>query len=270
MARVSGDPFYKTVECGALAEARKLGVSVRVVGMPNYEVAGQARVLDRIIATRPDVIMTAPVDPHGSIPVFQRVRQAGIKMVTFDTTLSAPSLVDTQVVTNNLDQGRIAADGLANAIGLVGKVVVVSDRPGVTTTGQEQEGFERQIRNYPNITYVGARFHANHERRAVSIVKSVLAAHPDVTGIFATNTFGAEAAATAVREAKEVGRVKIVGYDTTPQILQGLRTGVFAAVIAYGARQEGALSVAAAVNLSRGRPVARQYTWAAPWSPAPT
>jgi ribose transport system substrate-binding protein len=260
MARVSGDPFYKTVECGALDQARKLGVSVRVEGMANYEVSEQARVLDRIIARRPDVIMTAPVDPKGVIPVFKRVKRAGIKMVTFDTTLSARSLVDTQVVTNNLEQGRLAADGLARAIGLIGKVLVVSDRPGVTTTGQEQRGFEEQIRNYPNIAYLGARYHKNDQDRGVSIVRSALAAHPDLAGVFATNTFGSEAAATAVRQANKIGRIKIVAYDTTREILQGVRTGVFAAAIAYQARREGALSVAAAVKLHKGQAVASQYT----------
>ena len=42
-----GHPFYKTVECAALAEAAKLGVDLEIQGMSNFEIATQTTVLFR-------------------------------------------------------------------------------------------------------------------------------------------------------------------------------------------------------------------------------
>lgn len=259
MARVSGDPFYTTLECAALDAAEKLGVDLKVQGIPNYEVAEQTRVLNTVLSTKPDVILTAPVDPDGMIPVFQAAKDQGIGMVTFDTTLGDGSLVDSAIITDNTDQGRLAADALAEAIGKKGKVVVLSDTPGVTTTEAEQRGFEERISDYPNIEYLGTEFHNNDQNKAVSVLSAVLSRDSDLAGIFTTNTFGSQAAATAVRQAGRVGDIKIIAYDTSQEILDGLEEGVFTAVIAYEARNEGALAVEAAVKIAKGESVDKVY-----------
>ncbi len=260
LARVGGDPFYKTVECGAIAEAKQLGVDLQVQSMANFEIAEQTRVLDAIIQTKPTVLISAPVDPNGVLPVFKRVREAGIKIVTYDTRLSDTSMTDTEVITDNYEQGKMAADALVKAIGdKGGKVFVLSDMPGIYTTGEEQRGFEDQIKTYSNINYLGTQYHNNDQNNAVQIVNSVLVANPDLAGIFATNTFGSQAVATALTESKKVGVVKVVAYDTTDEIIQGLKDGVFSAVLAYEAEKEGVLAVQAAVKLANGESVEKLY-----------
>jgi ribose transport system substrate-binding protein len=259
LARVTGDPFYKTVECAAIAEAAKLGAELEVQGMANFEIAEQTRVLDAILQTKPDVIITAPVDADGMIPAFQRIKEAGIPVVIFDTTLNDKSLIVTEVVTDNFDQGKMAADALAKEIGETGKVFVLNTVPGLPTTDAEQQGFEEQIKNYPNIEYLGAEFNNNDQNRAVEIINAMLTANPDLAGFFATNTFGSQAAAAALRAAGKEGQVKIIAYDTTEEIIQGLKDGIFSAVLAYEAAKEGELAVQAAVKAVKGEAVDKLY-----------
>jgi ribose transport system substrate-binding protein len=255
MIRVTGDPFYKTVECGALEEAARLGVDLEVQGLANFEIAEQTRVIDAVLATSPDAIILAPVDPTGVVPAIEKINEAGIPVITFDTRLDDPSIVDAEVITDNYEQGVLAADALAGAIGEEGKVFVLSDMPGIATTGEEQRGFEDRIAEYPNIEYLGTQFHNNDQNAGVSITKSIITANPDLAGIFATNTFGSQAVATALRELDMVGDVKVIAYDTSEEIIQGLKDGVFEAVLAYEARKEGVLSVSAAAALVRGEDV---------------
>lgn len=260
MARVSGDPFYKTLECAARTEAIKRGVKLEIVGMANYDVAEQTRVLNAIIATRPDVIITAPVDPVGVIPIFRTVQSQGIGMVTFDTTLSDTKAVAAQIVVDNREQGRLAADSLAKSIGNKGKVFVLSDMPGMTTTDEEQKGFEEQIKKYPDIKYLGTEYHNNDQNKAVATINAVMTRSPDLAGLFTTNTFGSQAASTAMRQTGRIGKVKIIAYDTTEEILDGLKQGVFAGVIAYEARAEGVLAIDAAARLAMKQPVEKIRT----------
>lgn len=260
MARVSGDPFYTTLECAAREEAEKQGVELDVEGMANYEIPEQTRVLNAIIAKRPDVILTAPVDPVGIGPVFQQAAGAGIGLVTFDTRLKDSSSVNSEVFTDNIEQGTLAADALADAIGKKGKVFVLSDMPGISTTGDEQKGFEQKIATYGDIEYLGTQFHNNDQNKAVSDINAMLTANPDLAGIFTTNTFGSQAAATALKQANKAGAVKVIAYDTTQEILDGVKDGTFAAVIAYDAKAEGSQAVAAAVKIAKGEPVEKTYT----------
>ncbi|NPV75414.1 MAG: substrate-binding domain-containing protein [Anaerolineae bacterium] len=252
LARVGGDPFYKTVECGAIEEAKKLGANLEIQSMANFEIAEQTRVIDAIIATKPDVLITAPVDAVGVAPAIQKAKDAGIKVVTFDTRLENFSIVDAEVITDNFAQGKLAAETLAKVVGEKGKVMVLSDMPGIYTTGEEQRGFEEQIKNYANINYLGTEYHNNDQNRAVQIIKAKLVSDPDLAGIFATNTFGSLAVATALREAAMVGKIKVVAYDTPQEIIDGLKEGVFDAVLAYEAKKEGTLAVQAAVALAKG------------------
>ena len=83
-------------------------------------------------------------------------------------------------------------------------------------------------------TYViiGVQYDNDDPAKAASIVSATLSAHPDLKGIFATNLFSAEGAATALRQRGKLGQVKIVGFDAGPKQVRDLRGGVVQALIA--------------------------------------
>jgi ribose transport system substrate-binding protein len=255
LARVGGDPFYKTVECAAIAKAKELDINLTVQSMLNFEIAEQTRVLDAITQTKPDVIVTAPVDDVGMIPAFKRIRDAGIKIVTYDTRLDDIELVDAEIITDNYQQGVMAADALANLVGEKGKVMILSDMPGIYTTGEEQRGFEETIVNYPDIEFLGTEYHNNDQNRGVQIVNAKLVSDPDLAGIFATNTFGSLAVKAALEESNKVGKVKVVAYDTPVEMIVGLQEGVYDVILAYEAYEEGTLAIEAAYALAKGEEV---------------
>ena len=192
------------------------------------------------------------------IPAFQRIKEAGIPAVIFDTTLNDKSLIVTRWSPTTLNKasgcGRPGENDRRN-----GKVFVLNTYPGLPTTDAEQQGFEEQIKTYPNIEYLGTEFNNNDQNRAVEIINAMLTAHPDLAGFFATNTFGSQAAAAALRAAGKEGQVKIIAYDTTEEIIQGLKDGIFSAVLAYEAAKEGELAVQAAVKAAKGEFVDKLY-----------
>ena len=58
---------------------------------------------------------------------------------------------------------------------------------------------------------------------AAAKTKAALQKNPDLKGIFGTNLFSAEGAATGVREAG--ANVKIVGFDAGPKQVKDLEDG---------------------------------------------
>jgi ribose transport system substrate-binding protein len=83
---------------------------------------------------------------------------------------------------------------------------------------------------------------------AASQTAAVIQANPDLAGIFGTNLFSAQGAATAVREAGKQGQVKVVGFDAGPQQVQDLKQEVVDVLIAQHPYDIGYQAVQMAVQ----------------------
>src|ERR1700727_203790 len=58
----ASDPFYVSMECGAMQEAAKLGVSLKVGGPSSFSVPAQKPLIDDVEVTKPDALVVAPTD----------------------------------------------------------------------------------------------------------------------------------------------------------------------------------------------------------------
>ena len=77
---------------------------------------------------------------------------------------------------------------------------VINVKPGISTTDLREQGFVEKAKEL-GLTYVGRDYSNDKPETAAAKVKAALAKNPDIKGIFATNLFSAEGAATGVREA---------------------------------------------------------------------
>ncbi len=72
----------------------------------------------------------------------------------------------------------------------------------------------------------------NDPATAAQLVTAALRKDPDITGIFATNLFAAEGAATGIKQAGKAGKVSIVGFDAGPDQIKALKDGTVQALVA--------------------------------------
>jgi ribose transport system substrate-binding protein len=240
---VSGDSFYITMQCGIQAEAAKNGLKVDMQAPQQFDASLQTPIVNGIIAKKPAGLLIAPTDAKAMVPPLLRAKQAGIKIGLVDTTLAQKGLAGSSVSTDNRTGGAAAADALAKLIGQKGKVLVIAFKAGASTSDDRQHGFEQEIKKYPGIQYLGAQINDNSPAKAASIISATLAAHPDLTGVFATNQFAAEGAATGLRNAGKQNKVKVVGFDAGPVQVQQLQRGDVQALVAQQPYQIGTQAV---------------------------
>lgn len=258
---VTGDEFYVSMECGAREAADELGVNVDVQGADQFDPTLQTPVLEAVIASEPDAILIAPTDTTAMQAPIQQAVDAGITVVLVDTTLDDPSIAVSAIASDNVEGGRLAADALAEQIGEEGKVMVINVNPGISTTDQRQQGFEEGIAEYPNIEYIGTEFSQNEPARAAEIVSATLAAEPDLNGIFGTNLFSAEGAATGVRNAGPQGEnIRVVGFDAGPAQIDQLEQGQVQALVVQKPIEIGRMGVEQAVRALNGEETEEQIT----------
>lgn len=255
---LTGNPFYASVACGGAAEAKRLGVTFNAQGPAQYQPALQMRVLDAVIAAHPDGIMFTADDPVALTPTLLQAKQMGIKIISIDGDLKDMSVALANIQSDNFEGGRQAADILAKLIGDKGTVMAMENSPAAVVSQQRLKGFEQEIAKHPNIKYLGVQFSNNETAKAAQIVTSTVAAHPDLAGIFTITTNNTEGAATGVREAQRVGKIKIVGFDTSDPIVEDIRTGIVSADVVQYPYHIGELGVQMMVQALEGKPIERE------------
>jgi ribose transport system substrate-binding protein len=255
---VKGDPFYVSMECGAQAKAKELGVSLNVQGPDKFDATLQNPLLDAVAASKPAALLVAPNDVKASAAPLKRIQTAGSKVVLVDTTVDDTSIGVSRIATDNKLGGAKAAEALNQLLnGAKGKVLVISTDPGVSSVDARVAGFEEAVKTkYTNFTLASAtQYSHNSPQTAAQLVQAALQKDPDIVGVFATNLFSAQGTATGVRAAGKGSQVKVVGFDAGPDQIKQLQAGDVQALVAQKPYDIGYQGVEQAANALTGASV---------------
>jgi ribose transport system substrate-binding protein len=255
------DPFYQVMQLGVERAAKDFGVDVVTQIPPTWGVEAETPLLDAMVA-RGDLnyIITAPVDKDQMIGPLKSAVDHGIKVITVDTYLGDGDYVKgpvkfplSYIGSDNVEGGRIAARGLAKAIGGKGTVYINSTNPNVSSVEGRAVGFkEVMAKEFPDIKVIGPDFNLDDPNKASQQTAAALAREPNLAGVFGTNVFSAQGAGTAVVNAGLGGHIQVVAYDATQLAIELMDKGVVTLVLAQKPFDMGYLAVAFAVADAAG------------------
>ena len=255
---VTGNPFYMSVTCGGAEAAKRLGVTFDAQGPAQYTPALQLRVLNAVIASRPDGILMTADDPVALTATLIEAKDRGIKIISIDGDIKDMSVALANIQSDNYQGGQQAGRILVELLGGKGKVMALMNSPAANVAQQRLFGFQDELAKHPGVTYIGVQYSNNQTAKAASIITSTVAANPDLAGVFTITTNNTEGAATGVREAQMEGKIKIVGFDTSDPIVEAIRKGIVSADIVQYPYRVGQLGVEMMVDALEGKPIQRQ------------
>jgi ribose transport system substrate-binding protein len=229
---VTGEQIYITMQCGAEAEAAKLGVTVKTQGPQKFDPTLQKPILDSVVAGKPDAILIAPTDVTAMQTPLKVAAEKGIKVILVDTTTEDPSYATSAIASDNVGGGKAAFEAIKKLNPGGGKVMVMSTDPGVSTVDLRIKGFEEAAKADPAFKYLPVQYSHNDPATAANLMGSALQKDPDIVGVFAANLFSAEGTATAVKQAGKSTTVKIASFDAGPNQVKRLRDGTIQALVA--------------------------------------
>lgn len=182
---------------------------------PAGDLQKQISQLEDMIQKKMDVVVIAPIDASAIVPYLQEAKDAGVKIVNYDI-IAETDICDAVIAADNVGGGASAAKELAEAIGGKGKVLVLTDNPGVVCIDERCKGFTDYItENYPDIELVEQVSNGTRDTHQKT-TENMLTAHADLAGIFAPDgdhTLGAYAACKQMERTE----VKVMGYDASPE-----------------------------------------------------
>jgi ribose transport system substrate-binding protein len=247
------EPFYITMHYGAEQEAAKLGVTLEWAGATTFSPTTQIPVVNSVLANKPSALLIAPTDAYALFPPMDAYVEAGIPVITVDTTLANTSILTSAISSDNYQGGEEAADTIASLAHDKGQVAVINVMPNVSTTDLRQAGFLAEMKNkYPNMKVVAHVYDQDSPTTAESEARSIIQAHPGLVGIFGTNLYSAQGAGKGVDAAGRKGKVLVAGYDAEPLEVKLLKQGVINILVIQNPAEEGSLAVQYAYDYLTG------------------
>jgi ribose transport system substrate-binding protein len=168
------------------------------------------------MATKPDIIVTLPVDPTSAAAAFRPAVDAGVKLVFNDNGVNGytPGKEYVAIVTgDHFGMGAAAADLMAKALGPAGGDIgfIFHDADFYVTNNRDCRFKAAIEQQHPEI-HIVAQGGMTEEGQTEQIASAMLTQHPSIKAIYVTWSAAATGALGALRAA---GRpdVKVVAHD---------------------------------------------------------
>jgi ribose transport system substrate-binding protein len=261
--------FWQSVHAGAIKAAQEFDLEVEW-NAPTTEVdsSRQIEIVESMVNRKLAGIALAPVDSDALVSAVNRAASAAIPVAIFDSDINTKNRI-TFVATNNREGGRMAAGKLAELLKEQGKVAIIGFMPGSASTMEREQGFEEEMKkNHPKIQIVQMAYGMASQAKSLAATENIMTAHPDLTGLFADNESSTMGAVLALK-ARADGKVKMVGFDSSEQLVDDLRHRIMEALVVQNPFKMGYESTRAIGMKLRGESVpayidsgATLVTWA--------
>ena len=184
------------------------------------------------------------------VSAVERAVRQNIPVVILDSPIDTQDFV-AQVATDNYAAGAIGAARMGKILNGKGRIAELAVEPGSASTMAREQGFEDAIKkDFPGIVIVDKRYGWSDRAKSLSVAENMLTAHGDLAAIFASNEASAVGASQAIKGRN--AKVKLVGFDSSPGLLDDLKSGLIDSLIVQDPFRMGHDAVAAAVEKLKG------------------
>src|SRR5580692_9989329 len=191
--------YWQIVLAGARKAGKDLGVNVPELGAQSEsDITGQISILENAVAGNPAAVVISPTQFAAlGKPIDAAAKK--VKIIGIDSAADSKAFTSF-LTTDNVAGGRIAADGLAEAIQAKygkaeGQVALITSIPGVGSLEQRKQGFKEQLAaKYPGLKLVDEKYGDGQATSGLNIMTDLITANPDLRGVFASNLIMAQGA----------------------------------------------------------------------------
>lgn len=218
------NPYWFTEGQVAKATAEKMGYTA-TVSAHKGDTNTESRLIDTAITNKSKAIILDPANADGSVGAVKKAVAAGIPVFLVNAEINQEGLAKAQLVSNNAQGAAIGATQWVADVGDKGNYAELFGAPSDNNAATRSNGYETVLTQYPNLVKV-AKEVANWDRtQGHDKMQSMLQAHPDITGVISGNDEMALGAIAALKEAGKLSKVKVGGFDGSPDAVAAIKAG---------------------------------------------
>ena len=259
IVKTANSDFWQNVKKGANAAVGELkGYTSTFQGAASdTDLAGQVALVENAVNRKVAAIVLAPSDPDALVPAMKKAWEAKIPVIVIDSAAGkgAENYHQSYLATDNKKAGELCAKALIDKIGTTGKIAVMSYTAGSGSEVERVGGFKKYIEAHSKLQIVGTFYSNSQMGTALNQTTDVLAAHPDLKGLFGANEPTAIGMGRALVQSGKAGKVAAIGFDGNADLQGFIKDGTLEAIAVQSAYQMGFLGVKTAVELASGKKV---------------
>ena len=226
--KLGTDPYMVTVQKAVEAAAAKDGSTVIYTSPSDATGAAQIPFVNQLISQGVDVIAISGSDLNSASAALAKAKQAGIKVISWDSDVAPDSRA---FFLNQADTSKIGDQMLASLsdmIGGEGEFAILSSTQTAVNQNAWIASIKDKLANDAKFSKMKLVTVAYGEEKAdvnAQKAKELVQAYPNLKGIIVPAGIGLPAAAEALSQSGDLGRVKISGLGPVTLVKQYIDTG---------------------------------------------
>ena len=222
------NPYTDVVLGGGAEGADAIGYDSQVLGPLEASASAQIPFIEQATQEGTNVIVIAANDPDAVGPALQTAREAGAKIVAFDSDTN-PDYRDifiSQVVAK--DVALIQLEIISEQIGGSGEIAILSATATATNQNEWIKFMEEELASnpdYSDITLVAKVYGDDDADKSFQETQGLLSSYPDLAGIISPTTVGIAAAAKYISTSDYKGKVALTGLGLPNEMREFVKDG---------------------------------------------
>jgi ribose transport system substrate-binding protein len=260
-----GNPYWRALRDGAVAEGKKLGVPVSVqAGSSETDSVGENAKISTMANENFTCFGVVPVNASNIITPLVPVSNKHIPIINLDSALDPNAVkqaglhLTSFIGSDNVEAGHIAGRYLLKQLNDKGQVAILEGIPGEQNGINRETAFRKEVAGKLKIVQSES---ADYERgRALTETEAMLRVHPQLNGIFAANDEMGLGAAQAIMNAGKSKKIHVVSIDGVHEALQAVKSGKLSGSVSQYPYAEGEMAVQACQQLAEGKSIPKHIT----------
>ena len=254
------DQFFRLIQFGMQDAADKAGVELLLANSANKP-DKEIQLVNTYIARGVDAIVISPLSAKASATALQRAKDAGIVVVTYNTTVEGDIPV-TYIESDQEDLGRqtglVARRYIEEQLGGQAKIATLAFKSQLAEQSDaRRNGFVEVVGQLPGVEFV-AEQDAWLPEMALKKAGDILTAHPEIDILWSANEGGTVGSVMAVKNAGREGKVVVFGTDASQQLVEFMlaEDGILQALTTQTPFELGTKAMELAIAALKGQEVA--------------
>src|ERR1043165_9059761 len=209
-----------------------------------------------VLQQQPAAIFVNPVNWEGVRGTLIDAKRRNVPVVIVDAPVEDADLVLTQVASDNVEAGRLAARSLAevNPKAKIGIIHYSVNKACIDRVA----GFTEVVKTNPGMTILSTQDAKGTSEATRPVMRDLLGRFPDLDAVFPINDPGAIGCVSAIESAGRAGKVTVVTVDGSREAAQFILDGRIHSTSAQFPKEIGKLAADAAYSHLDGKPVPKE------------
>ena len=254
------DQFFRLIQFGMQDAADKAGVELLLANSANKP-DKEIQLVNTYIARGVDAIVISPLSAKASATALQRAKDAGIAVVTYNTTVEGDipvSYIESDQGDLGRQTGLVAQRYIEEQLGGQAKIATLAFKSQLAEQSDaRRNGFVEVVGQLPGVEFV-AEQDAWLPEMALKKAGDILTAHPEIDIIWSANEGGTVGSVMAVKNAGREGKVVVFGTDASQQLVEFMlaEDGILQALTTQTPFELGTKAMELAIAALKGQDVA--------------